>query len=59
MYSQYYKFLTLVADIVNALTDNIGKIVKFKYFVNTVYIITMTRKLLKCIILIDNIDNFV
>jgi hypothetical protein len=45
MPSQYYKFLTLVVDIANAyaLTDNIGKIVKLKYFVNTFR--TMTRNL--------------
>jgi len=37
MPSQYKKFLTLVVDMVNAysLTDNIGKVVKFKYFVNS------------------------
>jgi len=35
MPSQYRKFLTLVVDIAQGITDNIGKVVKFKYFVHT------------------------
>lgn len=54
-----HKFLTLVLDIINAqaLTENLGKGIKFKYFFNT--FTTIRRQLHKCIIVIGNVDNFV
>lgn len=43
MHSQYREHLTLIDDIVNTLTDNIGIVIQIKYFVNT--LTTMTTKL--------------